>query len=105
MSKIMILAAGIAGYVLGAKAGHQRYEQIAGQAQRVWKDPRVQEKTSQVASAVKDKAPQVKDHLPGRHSAGAGVGAGAGADGDRDAPVSQHASTGPAGAGTWRAAP
>jgi hypothetical protein len=64
MSKILIFAAGACGYVLGARAGRERYEQIREQAQRLWRDPRVQEKTDQAAAAIKDKAvPAVKEQV------------------------------------------
>jgi hypothetical protein len=40
----MTFAAGLAiGYVLGSRAGHERYEQIKRTAQRVADNPRVQE--------------------------------------------------------------
>jgi hypothetical protein len=42
MKKLPLLAAAAAGYVLGARAGRQRYEQIAGAAKKVTDDPRVQ---------------------------------------------------------------
>ena len=45
-----------AGYVLGARSGRERYEQIASKAQEVWRDPRVQEKAGQAQQLVKDKA-------------------------------------------------
>lgn len=45
-----------AGYVLGARAGRQRYDQIMAKAQNFWNDPRVQEKTSQATDVAKDKA-------------------------------------------------
>jgi len=45
-----------AGYVLGARSGRARYEQIASKAQAVWRDPRVQEKAGQAQQLVKDKA-------------------------------------------------
>lgn len=35
MSKLTILAAGAVGYVLGAKAGRERYDQITKQAQKI----------------------------------------------------------------------
>ncbi len=35
MSKLMLLAAAGVGYVLGAKAGHGRYEQIRGHFDQV----------------------------------------------------------------------
>ena len=69
MSKLTLVVAFGAGYVLGARAGRERYNQIAGKAQEVWRDPRVQRKASQAqdvaghaasqaASAVGDKAAQ-----------------------------------------------
>ena len=54
MAKITLLAAGAVGYVLGARAGRERYEQIAQQAQKVWRDPRVQQRKDEAASAVKE---------------------------------------------------
>jgi hypothetical protein len=55
--KLTVLAGFGAGYVLGAKAGRERYEQIAGKAQEWWRDPRVQQKAGQAQQLVKDKAP------------------------------------------------
>jgi hypothetical protein len=49
-----IIALG-AGYVLGARSGRERYEQIAEKAQQLWRDPRVQEKAGQAGQVVKDK--------------------------------------------------
>ncbi len=56
MSKLSTLAGGAIGYVLGARAGRERYEQIKGQAQRVWNDPRVQTKATAAADVAKEKA-------------------------------------------------
>lgn len=42
MSKLTLLAAAGAGYVLGARAGRQRYEQIASTARKVADNPQVQ---------------------------------------------------------------
>ncbi len=53
MAKITLLAAGAVGYVLGARAGRERYDQIAQQARKVWRDPRVQQRKDEAASAVK----------------------------------------------------
>ena len=48
----------VAGYVLGARAGRERYEQIKGQAEKVWDQPAVQGQVEKVkafgASALKD---------------------------------------------------
>ena len=56
MSKTTMILAGAAGYVLGARAGRGRYEQIKGAAQRVARDPRVQQKAHQAQTVVKEKA-------------------------------------------------
>ena len=56
MNKLMLLAAVAVGYVLGARAGRGRYEQIRQTAQRVRDDPRVQEKSQQAADLAKEKA-------------------------------------------------
>lgn len=63
MKKLMLLVAGGVGYVLGARAGRERYEQIKRTATRVKDDPRVQEKAAQAADLAKDKAPVVKDKV------------------------------------------
>ena len=46
MKKLPVLAAGAAGYVLGARAGRQRYEQIASGARSVMGNPKVQAASS-----------------------------------------------------------
>ncbi|WP_035782753.1 hypothetical protein [Arthrobacter sp. H14] len=61
MGKIVTLGAVGVGYVLGARAGRERYEQIRTQAQRVWSNPKVQRTVSQAGNAAKEKAPLVKE--------------------------------------------
>lgn len=61
MGKLSMLAGGAIGYVLGARAGRERYDQIKGQAQRVWTDPRVQRKATVAADVAKDKAASAVD--------------------------------------------
>ena len=56
MKKLMVLGAGAAGYVLGARAGRERYEQITRQAQRLRNNPTVQQKVSQARHAATDVA-------------------------------------------------
>jgi hypothetical protein len=67
MKKLMLLVAGGVGYVLGTRAGRERYEQIKKTAMRVKDDPRVQEKAHQAADVVKEtaqqKGPVVKDKV------------------------------------------
>lgn len=63
MKKLSLLTAAFAGYVLGSRAGRERYEQIKRVATRVKDDPRVQEKATQAADIAKEKAPVVKDRV------------------------------------------
>lgn len=65
MKKLMVLAAGGVGYVLGTRAGRERYEQIKNTAMRVKDDPRVQEKAHQAADMAREKAPVMKDKVSG----------------------------------------
>ena len=58
----LLVAAGI-GYVFGAKAGRERYEQLRSQFDKFKNDPRVQEKAQQATDLAKEKAPVVKDKL------------------------------------------
>ena len=71
MKKLMLLIAGGVGYVLGTRAGRERYEQIKKTATRVKDDPRVQEKAHQAADLAKEKAPVVKDKVTTAASAAA----------------------------------
>ncbi|MBA2640612.1 MAG: hypothetical protein H0U77_11660 [Nocardioidaceae bacterium] len=61
MSKIVTVTAAAVGYVLGARAGRERYAQIVINAKKVWGDPRVQKAASDAQQAAADKAPVVKD--------------------------------------------
>jgi hypothetical protein len=63
MKKLLVLVAGGIGYVLGTKAGRERYEQIRGTFNKVKDDPRVQEKAHQAADFAAEKAPVVKDKV------------------------------------------
>jgi hypothetical protein len=63
MRKLTVLVAGGIGYVLGTRAGRERYEQIRGLAQQVKNNPKVQAKAHQAADAAREHAPVVKDKL------------------------------------------
>jgi len=86
MAKLSFLAGVAVGYVLGAKAGQKRYQQIKTQADRLWSsDPvqsRVDSAKTTVTQTIKDQAPVVagkigdaaksagataKDRLTGEH--------------------------------------
>ena len=57
--KLTLLVAAGAGYVLGARAGRGRYEQIASTAARVKRNPRVQAAATKAQDTVAQQAPVV----------------------------------------------
>ncbi len=63
IKRLPLLIAGGIGYVLGTKAGRERYEQMRGTFNKVKDDPRVQEKAHQAADLAKEKAPVVQDKI------------------------------------------
>src|SRR5438270_8787420 len=67
--RIVFLAGAAVGYVLGARAGRRRYEQIKAAGERLWNDEKVQNRVDQVVGSVqgfvKDKAPDVQDAVVG----------------------------------------
>ena len=75
MKKLVLLAAAGVGYVLGSKAGRERYEQIMGTFNKVKDDPRVQEKTQQAVDFAAEKAPVVTDAVKEKVTETAGAAA------------------------------
>ena len=73
MKKLLLLVAGGIGYVLGARAGRGRYDQIAGLATKVKNDPRVQDAAHQAAETARAQAPVVKDKVTSAASSAAGA--------------------------------
>ncbi len=61
--KILFLTGLGLGYVLGTRAGRERYEQIKAAAGRFWNDPRVQRQVDTVGAYVKDKAPDLAEFV------------------------------------------
>lgn|SRR5690606_11740564 len=59
---VLLVGIGI-GYVLGARAGRERYEEIKRAVRGFWNDPRVQHQVEKVEDFAKDKAPDVVDFL------------------------------------------
>jgi len=59
--KILFVFGLAVGYVLGTRAGRERYEQIRAGAEKVWHDPRVQKQVATVEEFVKDKAPDLAE--------------------------------------------
>lgn len=61
--KILMVTGLAVGYVLGARAGRERYEEIKRAATKFWNDPRVQHQMETVEDFAKDKAPEVVDFI------------------------------------------
>jgi len=56
MSKITMAAAAAAGYVLGARAGRERYDQIVQKAEGAWNNPKVQKGKRRAQEKAEGKA-------------------------------------------------
>jgi hypothetical protein len=64
MAKASFVVGVAVGYVLGARAGRKRYEQIKGQAAKLWNSDPVQHRVEDATQAVKDQAaPYVTEKL------------------------------------------
>ena len=61
--KILFVAGLGIGYVLGTRAGREKYEQLKSGAMKLWNDPRVQRQVDAAESFVKDKAPDVAEFV------------------------------------------
>ena len=70
MKKLPLLIAAGVGYVLGTRAGRERYDQMRNAVLKVRDDPRVQEKAKQAADVAREQAPVFKDKVSeGAHAA------------------------------------
>jgi hypothetical protein len=61
--KILLVVGLAVGYVLGTRAGREKYEEIKATATKLWNDPRVQKQVNNAEDFVKDKAPEVAEFL------------------------------------------
>jgi hypothetical protein len=61
--KILFVAGLGLGYVLGTRAGREKYDELRTAALKVWNDPRVQKQVDAVEDFVKDKAPEVAEFM------------------------------------------
>lgn len=59
--KILFVAGAAAGYVLGARAGRKRYEQIAGAAKKVWESDSIHSARGTVSGYAKAQLGGVAD--------------------------------------------
>ena len=63
--KILLVAGLAIGYVLGARAGRARYDELKAAANKLWNDPRVQRPVNQAEEFVKERAPEVAEFVSG----------------------------------------
>jgi len=61
--KILFVTGLAVGYVLGTRAGRERYEQLKRAAQGFWNDPRVQRRVDQVEDFVRENAADVVEFV------------------------------------------
>ncbi len=57
---LLVVGVGI-GYVLGTRAGREKYDQMKAALDKFWNDPRVQKQVDNAQEFVKDKAPEVAE--------------------------------------------
>ena len=62
-SKVMFLIGLGLGYVLGTRAGRERYEQLRASAERLWTNPRVQTQVQRAEDYVRGAAPDVVERV------------------------------------------
>ena len=76
--KLLFVIGLIAGYILGSRAGRDKYEQIKAKATEAWENPRVQKVVAETQEFVKEKAPIVAEKVAeGAKVAGEKVAVGA----------------------------
>lgn len=74
--KLKFLVGMGAGYVLGTRSGRERYDQIVGKIESLWKDPRVQDATEKVQNLAQEHMPgsSAESRIPTPGSSGSGTG-------------------------------
>ena len=72
MSRITIAVAFGAGYVVGARAGRERYREIKSRATALWQSDTVQQQTTKAQGLAKDQASKAKDAAKERLPSGLG---------------------------------
>lgn len=98
--KFLLIVGVAVGYVLGARAGRERYEDIKRVAGKFWNDPKVQRQVRQAEGFAKDKAPEVVGFLAdGAKRVAAQV------SGSSRTASAKSAAKGPAGSPAKKAAP
>jgi hypothetical protein len=92
MKKLMYLMMFALGYVLGAQAGRQRYEQIMGALDHVRTNPKVRATAQQAVDTAKQQAPGMAEKVTSAASAAASkVTRSSSSDDDTSSDANQHA--------------
>ncbi len=69
---LLIIGLGV-GYVLGARAGRERYEQIRAKATELWENPAVVRRRREAASYAREQAPVIRAKVESAAKAAPGV--------------------------------
>lgn len=69
---LLLVGLGV-GYLLGARAGRERYEQIRAKATELWEDPRVRKARTEVEAYARKQAPVIRDRAGAAAKAAPGV--------------------------------
>lgn len=93
-AKMTLLVGGAVGYVLGTRAGRERYDQIMGQVQRLRQNPAVQQKASQAQDFAKGKAQEGQHKVADAASKAAGMAKEKVGAASEDSGSGQHAAQG-----------
>lgn len=71
---LLIIAVGIGiGYILGARAGRERYDLIVEKVTGVWEDPRVAKARAEAARYAREQAPIIRDRAEAAAKAAPGI--------------------------------